>query len=155
MPDPDNRPEGAGSSKNREDAFLALVRANEARLRKICRVYTPSREAASDLYQDVLVELWRALPGFEGRAQESTWLYRVALNTALDHERKRTVRREAALPDAHRGAALVMAGSVLIWWTLRRARSSHDAGAEPSVAERLRAARGKVDAQIGLLESVL
>jgi len=85
---------------DRETDFVQLVRANEGRLRKICRVYTDNPEAQRDLYQDILVALWRALLSFEGEAQASTWLYRVALNTALSHDRKQTVRDEATLdPD--------------------------------------------------------
>ena len=98
MSDRDNR-----RADRREDTFLELVRDNRARLRKICRVYAESTEAQDDLYQDILVQLWRALPGYEedDGAQRSTWVYRVALNTALDHERKRDVRRDATLRDTH------------------------------------------------------
>lgn len=98
MFDRDNR-----RADRREDTFLELVRDNRARLRKICRVYAESTEAQDDLYQDILVQLWRALPGYEedDGAQRSTWVYRVALNTALDHERKRDVRRDATLRDTH------------------------------------------------------
>lgn len=87
--------------EDHEDAFLELVRANEAHLRKICRVYARSAEERKDLYQDILVQLWRALPSFKGEAKRSTWLYRVALNTALSHERKQDVRREATLDTTH------------------------------------------------------
>ena len=85
----------------REAEFLEIVRANTARLRKIARVYADDAEAQRDLYQDILVALWRALPSFQGDAQVSTWLYRVALNTALSHDRKQTVRTEATLRDDH------------------------------------------------------
>lgn len=86
---------------DRDAEFLQVVRANAARLRKIARVYADDREAQRDLYQDILVALWRALPSFEGASEVSTWLYRVALNTALSHERQRTVRAEATLRSDH------------------------------------------------------
>ena len=82
---------------NRDADFVQLVRANEGRLRTICRVYGSDTEAQRDLYQDILVALWRSFPSFDGEAQASTWLYRVALNTALSHGRKQTVRDEATL----------------------------------------------------------
>ena len=85
----------------REYDFLELVRDNEGRLRKICRVYADEEAARRDLYQDILVALWQSLPSFEGDAQPSTWLYRVALNTALSRDRKQTVRQEATLDDEH------------------------------------------------------
>lgn len=86
---------------DRDDTFVQLVRENDARLHKICRVYAENTEAQRDLYQDILVELWRSLPSFEGTAKPSTWLYRVALNTALSHKRKRDVRDEATLDENH------------------------------------------------------
>jgi RNA polymerase sigma-70 factor (ECF subfamily) len=86
---------------NRDDDFLALVHENEGRLRKICRVYADGPAAQRDLYQDILVELWRSLSSFDGAAEPSTWLYRVALNTALSRDRKQSVRDEATLDDAN------------------------------------------------------
>ena len=85
----------------REDDFLELVRENEGRLRKICRVYAGTEAEQLDLYQEILVALWRALPSFEGEADPDTWLYRVALNTALSHDRRQTVRADAILDDHH------------------------------------------------------
>lgn len=86
---------------DREDDFVQLVRANDVRLRRICSVYADSEAAQRDLYQDVLVALWRAFPSFEGDAKPSTWLYRVALNTALSYDRKQNVRDEATLDADH------------------------------------------------------
>lgn len=85
----------------REDRFLELVRENEARLRRICRIYARGEAEREDLYQDVLVQLWRALPSFRGDSLASTWLYRVALNTALAHRRRPEARRETPLDASH------------------------------------------------------
>jgi len=79
----------------RRETFLELIRENRGRLRRICRVYGEDSEDERDLFQEVLLEAWRSLPSFEGDASVDTWLYRVALNTALGRERKREVRREA------------------------------------------------------------
>lgn len=83
--------------REREADFLEMVRENETRLRRICRVYAEGAEAQRDLYQDILVALWRSFPSFDGQSQPSTWLYRVALNTALSHDRKQAVRTDATL----------------------------------------------------------
>ena len=56
---------------DRDDEFIQLVRENDARLRKICRVYADSAAAQRDLYQDILVEVWRSFPSFEGYATPS------------------------------------------------------------------------------------
>ena len=76
-----------------ESLFLQLVHEYDARLRRICRVYAADDDARSDLYQDILVQLWRSLPSYAGAASAGTWLYRIALNTALDGVRRRSVRR--------------------------------------------------------------
>lgn len=84
---------------DRREAFLRLVRDNRARLRRICRVYGEDREEERDLYQEILLQAWRSLPSFEGEAKPATWLYRVALNTALGRQRKRDVRSRARLDE--------------------------------------------------------
>ncbi len=81
-------------SPAREQRFLAMIRANDARLRRICRVYARASGTEEDLYQEILVQVWRSLDSFEGRASADTWLYRVALNTALSHGRRPAGRRE-------------------------------------------------------------
>lgn len=84
---------------DRQQTFLQLVRDNRARLRRICRAYADDREEERDLFQEILLEAWRSLPSYEGKARIDTWLYRVALNTALGRERKRRVRSEARLDE--------------------------------------------------------
>lgn len=71
--------------------FDVLVQRNRGRLYRLSRAYSDSPEAADDLYQEMLLQLWRSWPSFGGRAQASTWLYRVALNTAISQRRRRPV----------------------------------------------------------------
>jgi RNA polymerase sigma-70 factor (ECF subfamily) len=66
--------------------------ANHGRLRAISRTWAP--RAWEDLYQEIALQLWQSLDRFEGRARLETWVYRVALNTAVDFVR-RDRRREA------------------------------------------------------------
>jgi RNA polymerase sigma-70 factor, ECF subfamily len=81
-------------------SFDALVAANHDRLQRICRAYLPHDSAAAqDLYQEMLVQLWTCLPGYRGEAQLSTWVYRVAVNTALLF-RRREQRQPTARPAA-------------------------------------------------------
>ncbi len=82
-----------------EQIFLDLVRENAARLGKICRAYTRDADEQEDLRQEMLLQLWRSLPSFAGGSSAGTWLYRVALNTALAFTRRRSARRETALDD--------------------------------------------------------
>jgi|SRR6187397_2094352 RNA polymerase sigma-70 factor (ECF subfamily) len=57
-------------------------------LQKICRIYKKDAADREDLFQEILCNAWYAYPRFEGRSKFSTWLYRVALNTALHQNRK-------------------------------------------------------------------
>ena len=52
-------------------------------LHKLCRVYTNDAAEYEELFQEMLIQIWRALPKFRGDALLSTWLYRVCINTAL------------------------------------------------------------------------
>ena len=70
----------------REQRFLELVNANRARLVRVARAYAGAEW--KDLHQDILLQIWRGLDSFAERASASTWLYRVALNTALTWRRK-------------------------------------------------------------------
>jgi RNA polymerase sigma-70 factor (ECF subfamily) len=67
---------------------------------KVARAYTLTNEDFQDLAQEILLQVWRSLPQFQGRACTSTWCYRVALNTALGWhrtERRRRIRQKPAL----------------------------------------------------------
>ena len=86
---------------DREKLFLELVQENDARVWRICRVYARVTDEQEDLYQDILVQLWRSLPSFRGGSKASTWLYRVALNTALGFRRRQSVRKETPLTESH------------------------------------------------------
>jgi RNA polymerase sigma-70 factor (ECF subfamily) len=78
-----------------DEGFLALVHENRPRILKICRVYARNREDQDDLYQEILVQIWRSLPSLKEAAHADTWLYRVALNTAITFLRKRAARKTA------------------------------------------------------------
>lgn len=82
---------------DREDTYLRLVEENRGRLRRLSRVYADGPEAERDLYQEMQLQIWRSLPSFEGRSSPDTWLYRVALNTALQRRRSRERHRDATL----------------------------------------------------------
>lgn len=91
--------------------FESLIADNHPIIYKICRVYS-GQEDFEDLYQEVLINLWKSFQSFEGRSRVSTWLYRVALNTALTYarnekRRKGKVSREQLppVPDAEGEAA--------------------------------------------------
>lgn len=77
-------------SKKLEQEFVKQLNENQNIVHKICRLYTNDQHAHNDLFQEVTVQLWRAYPKFRGDSKFSTWMYRVALNTAITLYRKST-----------------------------------------------------------------
>ena len=71
-----------------EQEFLSLVNANKGIIHKITKMYMDTSEDQKDLFQEIVLQLWKAYPGFKGNSKFSTWMYRVALNTALVFLRK-------------------------------------------------------------------
>ena len=80
-----------------EQEFIRLIKENERIIQKICNLYCSEAEDREDLYQDIIDQLWEAYPQFYYQAKASTWLYRIALNTAISRYRKvkKQPRRES------------------------------------------------------------
>lgn len=66
-----------------EKEFVALIQNNEGILYKMTRLYANNTEDQKDLYQEIVYQLWKGFNTFRGDAKLSTWIYRIALNTAL------------------------------------------------------------------------
>jgi RNA polymerase sigma-70 factor, ECF subfamily len=81
-----------------EAGFLKLIEENRPKILKICRAYAWDASDRDDLYQEILFQIWRALPGLKQGAYAGTWLYRVALNTSISFLRKRTGNNTPATP---------------------------------------------------------
>lgn len=71
-----------------QDNFIKEIKANHRIIRKVCLIYARSHDDQEDLFQECLYNAWKAFPNFRHEAKFSTWLYKVALNTALYHKRK-------------------------------------------------------------------
>ena len=66
-----------------EKQIVEVIQANEGILYKMTRLYANDKEDQKDLYQDIVYQLWKSFNTFKGDAKLSTWIYRIALNTAL------------------------------------------------------------------------
>lgn len=91
-----------------EQAYVALLRDNHATLRRLARHYAAPADVA-DLLQEIRLQLWRGFRQFQGRSAAATWVYRVALNTALSHRRRPAPAHqplEAVTEPADSGAAI-------------------------------------------------
>jgi RNA polymerase sigma-70 factor (ECF subfamily) len=60
-------------------------------------MFSKDKDEVDDLFQEVLVNLWRGYESFEGRSDVRTWIYRVALNTCISLDRKRRSRPKMEL----------------------------------------------------------
>ena len=69
--------------KDREKIFKELISDNETKIRRVCSYYAHSEEDRKDLFQEILINVWKSFESFRGDSAVGTWLYRVALNTAL------------------------------------------------------------------------
>ena len=68
-----------------EKEFVEIIQKNESILYKMMRLYADTKEDQKDLYQEIVYQLWKGFNTFRGDAKVSTWIYRIALNTALLH----------------------------------------------------------------------
>ena len=84
-----------------EQQFLELINGNRPRILKVCRVYAWNAADRDDLYQEILFQIWRALPGLKQDTHANTWLYRIAINTSISFVRRRTARGGPAVPLDH------------------------------------------------------
>lgn len=111
----------------KERLFVELFEENKTRVLRLCYGYLNSENEAEDLFQEVMKNVWNSLEGFRREAKITTWLFRIAVNTALMYRRK-----------LRRGQELVASGAV------------PDTAAAPAPApddeERLRALRGAIAA---------
>ncbi|MBF0596161.1 sigma-70 family RNA polymerase sigma factor [Faecalibacter sp. WQ 117] len=69
--------------------FTNLIEKNQGIIHKICRIYTDDELSHEDLFQEIVLQLWRSYDSFKGDAKFSTWMYRVSLNTAIILIRKK------------------------------------------------------------------
>ncbi|SDY10609.1 RNA polymerase sigma factor [Hymenobacter psychrophilus] len=78
--------------------FLEMLNDHQPRLRRVARLYCADADDRQDLYQEMVLQLWRAWPHYEARpeVQVGTWLYRVALNVAISDLRRRSRHPAAA-----------------------------------------------------------
>ncbi len=68
--------------------FVEILNNHRALIYKVCNLYCPDRDDREDLFQEIVIQIWKSLPGFRKESTLSTWMYRVALNTAITHFRK-------------------------------------------------------------------
>jgi RNA polymerase sigma-70 factor (ECF subfamily) len=71
-----------------EKEFLKIVESNQGIILKVCHLYCRHPEDTEDLFQEIIMQLWRSFPKFRNEAKVSTWIYRISLNVAITGLRK-------------------------------------------------------------------
>ena len=79
-------------NKDLEHKFLIAFEAHQNIVHKICTLYAKDHDSHHDLFQEISIQLWKAYPKFRGDSKFSTWMYRVAINTAITQYRKEKKR---------------------------------------------------------------
>ena len=77
--------------------FTDIVRQYKSTIYTVCYMFSKDADEVNDLFQDVLVNIWQGMKGFEGRSDIRSWIYRVSLNTCISAERKRKRRKTIPL----------------------------------------------------------
>lgn len=76
--------------EKQKTTFLSALKENQDKLYRICSIYSDSNEDSKDLFQEVLVHIWKSMSSFKGNSAIDTWVFRIALNVCLRFKSKHT-----------------------------------------------------------------
>lgn len=71
--------------------FAQIVKENKSTIYTVCYMFSKDTDEVNDLFQEVLVNLWKGMSSFKGRSDIRTWIYRIALNTCISMDRKKKI----------------------------------------------------------------
>lgn len=78
--------------KDLECEFERMVREHRGTIYTVCYMFSNDQDEVADLFQEVLINLWKSLPSFEGRSDVRSWIYRVSLNVHLARPQETTTQ---------------------------------------------------------------
>jgi RNA polymerase sigma factor (sigma-70 family) len=84
-----------------DDSFIQAINENLGIAHKVCKLYFMDIDDREDVLQEMLYNLWKSYPHFDGRSKFSTWMYRVCLNTAFTYIRKSKKQKHELLSTTH------------------------------------------------------
>lgn len=77
-----------------EIEFTRIILESKSTIYTVCYMFSKDKEEIEDLFQEILVRLWKGFGSFKGKSEIKTWIYRISLNCCLDHKRKNSRRLE-------------------------------------------------------------
>ncbi|MCR5077616.1 MAG: RNA polymerase sigma factor [Prevotella sp.] len=84
------------NKQQNEQEFSRLVREHKSTIYTVCYMFSKDEDEVNDLFQEVLVNLWKGMPAFRGDSDVRTWIYRISLNTCISCDRKK--RKHKTVP---------------------------------------------------------
>ncbi|MDA3952733.1 MAG: sigma-70 family RNA polymerase sigma factor [Bacteroidales bacterium] len=87
------------NSRDLKEEFVFQIEKHQGIIYKVSRMYCDNDQCQKDLFQDILFQLWQSYPSFNEQSKFSTWMYRVALNTAIAQFRKDKKNNEDPVPE--------------------------------------------------------
>lgn len=84
--------------EQKEQEFTRLVEKHKTVVYTVCYMFSGCREEAEDLFQDVLVRLWKGYDSFRGESDVRTWIYRVSLNTCINGQKRKKRKKTSRIP---------------------------------------------------------
>lgn len=83
---------------NEADRFLELIENSKKLIYKVCFTYGRTESVRNDLFQEIVLQVWRSFQRYDDSKKFSTWMYRIALNTAISFVRKEQKRIDNEVP---------------------------------------------------------
>ena len=80
-----------------EQDFSRIVREHKSTIYTVCYMFSKDEDEVNDLFQEVLINLWKGLQNFRGESDVRTWIYRISLNTCISCDRKKRKRKTIPL----------------------------------------------------------
>lgn len=80
--------------RKNEFEFTHLILEHKSTIYAVCYMFSKDRDEIDDLFQEILMRLWKGFGSFRGQSDVKTWIYRVSLNTCLDQDKKKRRRGE-------------------------------------------------------------
>lgn len=75
---------------DKRNAFITAINQNQGLIFKVASIYTNNEEDRKDLSQEIIYQLWKSFDTFQQKSSLSTWMYRVAMNVAIQNPKKKS-----------------------------------------------------------------
>ena len=92
-----NKPLNKMDNLQNEQDFSRIVREHKSTIYTVCYMFSKDEDEMNDLFQEVLINLWKGLQNFRGESDVRTWIYRISLNTCISCDRKKQKRKTIPL----------------------------------------------------------